>query len=307
MESRKIAKFINFCGNDTTHFSTMLLETVKEDSFTPDMVLKTGPDKKEIYCHRLMLIAASDFLREAIAAGTPGTIPVILLPDVKVAVIDYILMYIYCGEVQVPATHYPDFIDAFRLLMLKGSFEQIEQVQVPENNLVDHGELEGTVEVEDEQISVEDSDVEIMEYNESSVADAAEPEGPSEVVTNQMEQRAVEPSGQKKNKIKIKPKMTPEINELIQTRLSKSVQSAYKRHGATLSANVESNIQDSKLVILDNKLIGATHNCAFCGKSYSINRRVYSKTISFDSDTFYIHLKKNHAPTPSTKKSHRIK
>lgn len=115
-------------GSAIKQFSQLYTETLNENCCTPDMVIKVGPQKLEYYCHRLMLISASEFLSTIISTTNYGTIPVLLLPDLSLTVIDYVLFYIYYGEVQVPSDVYKEFIDACKMLKLKGPFNILKDV-----------------------------------------------------------------------------------------------------------------------------------------------------------------------------------
>lgn len=119
-------KLTNHTG--LTSISKIFEETLDQSCYTSDLIIKVGPAKYEYYCHRLIFATASNFLRSIIESATPGTIPVLLLPDVNVAVIDYVLLYMYYGVVQVPVEHYQDFVEACQLLQLKGPVDQGQMV-----------------------------------------------------------------------------------------------------------------------------------------------------------------------------------
>lgn len=108
-------------------FSKTYEDTLDPNCDAPDMIIKIGSEKHEYFCHRLILAAASDFLETVIETATPGTIPVILLPDVSVVVIEFVLKCIYYGEVQISAVHYADFVDTCKLLELKAPMDQVRQ------------------------------------------------------------------------------------------------------------------------------------------------------------------------------------
>lgn len=83
-----------------------------------------------------MIVAVSNFLKTLVASATPGMIPLILLPDMKVSTFNYIFSYIYNGEVQVPACEYMDFIEAFKLLQLKGQVPEFVPVRTVKQTMV---------------------------------------------------------------------------------------------------------------------------------------------------------------------------
>lgn len=140
-------------------FSKTYEDTFDEARFTPDLVIKIGPDKEEFYCHRLMLVAASDFLRSVISTVATETTAVILLPDLDSTVMECVLMYIYYGEVLVPTKIYADFAEACKLLQLKGIEDRVQ--------LVDTSGRFGEMETGGDQYDLEEFDIGVVDKIET--------------------------------------------------------------------------------------------------------------------------------------------
>lgn len=75
-----------------------IIESAFKEGFAWDAIIKCGPKKQELNCHKMVLAFSSDFLNDALQSTRPGAIPVILLPDISVGVMEHILTYIYTGN-----------------------------------------------------------------------------------------------------------------------------------------------------------------------------------------------------------------
>lgn len=261
-------------------FSKMFEETLDQNNFTSDVIVKVGPEKYEYYCHRLILAASSDFLLSLLSSAESGTIPVILLPDVSFSVIDYVLYYIYYGEVQVPVELYAEFYQACKLLMLKGLVNENEFESDTEDGSDDDEEGSENVQTPKDLSSDED---------ESDENDESETTKDNFVSSNQ---KLNSTQNQKKH-----TSMTPETEKTAHENLVWTLKRCYKKLGIPLTRTVLPNINRSTLVIVDKTLIKGLHNCIFCGKSFSITYVYFPKNsyIRFRYSSFKVHLTKKHA------------
>lgn len=227
---------------------------------TYDLILKTGQEKQEFYCHRIMLGFASDFLSHLISTTTPGTVPVLLLPDIKTSVVSYVLMFVYRGQVCVPNEHYEDFLDACRLLELKGIPGDIKEKEEEESEEID----------DDDEIfmlmDVEDADGNTLE-NASNVEND---EDPSTSSTNYIKNRG---DGEFRPMNPIKVEITPENSKQFYNRVVQVIKSTYQNFGVPLTKKVQNNIKNTKLVVSDNKLLKSDHICALCDRNIAFPYR----------------------------------
>lgn len=98
-----------------------------------DLVIKTGPEKHESFCHKIVLAFSSDFLQQVLSTVSPGTSPVLLLPDIRTDIVDYLMVFMYSGQVRIPSEKYSDFVDACRVLQLKGMSWNEEEQEIMED------------------------------------------------------------------------------------------------------------------------------------------------------------------------------
>lgn len=272
----------------TALFSDSYQDTLDEASLTPDLILKIGLEKQEFYCHRLVLAASSDFLQTIIATATPGIIPVILLPDLNPIAIEFVLIYIYYGEVQVPATQYTDFVEACKLLDLKSPTDQIQLVE----HVDDQGEIEVKLEPHETNDNIET--VELIGTNDNL----------SEYHYVKLEEVSGSKSKRKRKKEKFKVgkiNATPEVSRIAQERLIQAIKRAYTSLGIVITDDIERNIAESRIIIENHLLIRGIHNCGLCDindvKKQRIRYKIFSSDtgcITFLTDTLKIHMKKRH-------------
>lgn len=278
-----------------SQFSKMYEDTLDQSSCAPDLILKIGPEKYEYFCHRLMLAAASNFLKTVIDTATPGTIPVILLPDISFTVIDYLLMYVYYGEVQVPEEKYADFVEACKLLELKAPIDQVYQFynDDEEEEMDAQPSIKEEYDEDDDLVEVDVGDVEQIEVSDSETSEDAT-----------MEKWKVEGHGRENDTKRTKTskfesrkiEATPQVMRSAKECLMLSVQRAYKNVGVSVTPKLLTNVKESKLVIEDNKLMRGTHNCALCGYELGIAYRVSRSTgfIVYSNHSLKVHLLKKH-------------
>lgn len=258
-----------------------------------DLILKTGPEKFETSCHRIILALSSDFLRKIIATATAGTTPVIILPDIKTSVVKYLLLYMYKGEVEVPPDVKTDFIEACNLLELKGPISNNNTPKIPDflntddeihllpkciNEMV---AIPEPGEIQNESVFFADQD---MEYNgmedDSNDFMYQQPEGnyiegSSDAIYNANDSGTAQlPRRRRKhqkrqNKISVTPKQIVDVTQ----RLKNIIRSLYD----SLEINYMNKPDGNKLILENDKLLEAEHCCAICGRaigvSYSINKR----------------------------------
>lgn len=106
-----------------------------------DLVIKTGLEKHESFCHKIVLAFSSDFLRQLLSSITPGMAPVLLLPDIDSEIIDYLMVFMYLGQVRIPTEQYADFIDACKVLQLKGMSWDDEDQELIEDHVEESSEV----------------------------------------------------------------------------------------------------------------------------------------------------------------------
>lgn len=106
MDGRNIIRSMKMVPKTQMHLQMMsydnhvqnIIEAAHREGFSWDVVIKCGPQKLELKCHKMILCFSSDFLREALRSSRDGAIPVILLPDIAPVTMEFILAYIYTGE-----------------------------------------------------------------------------------------------------------------------------------------------------------------------------------------------------------------
>lgn len=277
-----------------TQFSKMYEDTLDQNNQTPDLILKVGKEKYEYGCHRLMIAAASDFLSMVLATATPGTIPVILLPDVSYTVIDYVLLYIYYGEVQVPEEKYCDFVEACKLMELKAPIDQVYQFYNDDEE--DFGSENG-----EEDIDIgEAQDVEFLEDSETSEGSMPERwkvdyRGRNDALARYQGGTFRGYKGSSKFETR-KIDATPQVKRKAQECLILSVQRAYNTVGCVITPELQAEIKASKLIIEDGKLIRGTTICGYCDYMVNILYRVSRSTgfIVYSNHSLKSHLLKKH-------------
>ncbi|XP_063700444.1 uncharacterized protein LOC134830792 [Culicoides brevitarsis] len=299
-----------------TQFSKSYEDTLDQNNVTPDVILKIGKEKYEYYCHRIMLASASNFLRMVLRTATPGTIPVIILPDVNYTVVDYVLMYIYYGEVQVPEVKYADFVEACKLMDLKAPIDEVIQ-------FVDDDEDEEEEEEDDEFIdSSEYGDIEAGEIQDVEFLDGTESQNSQETDTKpkiqnpplpqpkhyrvsltensrigqyQPQQRMRMSKGGSKFETK-RIDATPSVRKRAQECLVLSVQRAYNSLGIVISAMIQTKIKESRLVIENNQLVRGITCCGICNFQINVAYRVSRNTgfIVYSNHSLKQHLTRKH-------------
>lgn len=142
-----------------------------------DLVIKTGEEKHESFCHKMVLAFSSDFLRQVLSTITPGTTPVLLLPDISTDIIDYMMVFMYSGQVKIPSEKYTDFVDACKVLQLKGMSWNEEEQEILEDHVEESVEVDfdNNMELEEKPAHFMDNSLEIdSEYSGNEVIDASE-------------------------------------------------------------------------------------------------------------------------------------
>lgn len=282
-----------------TQFSKSYEDTLDVNNYTPDLILKVGKEKYEYNCHRLMLASASDFLRMVLGTATPGTIPVILLPDISYTVIDYVLLYVYYGEVQVPEEKYADFVEACKLLEMKAPIDQVYQFYNDDDD-------DFVSENGDEDIDIGNAvNEEFLEDSETSEDAATErwkyeygvPPAPRYAAHYEggMFKGYKDFKGSSKFETR-KIDATPQIKRKAQECLILSVQRAYNAVGVQLTPQLQAQIKASKLIIENEKLQRGTTVCGFCDYTINILYRVSRSTgfIVYSNHSLKAHMMKKH-------------
>lgn len=182
---------INFSTNTQTRIEMQdfnchvqeTLQTLLIKGYANDLCLKVGLQRTEIRCHRMILTFASEFLAEALKSCAAGKIPVLILPDIEPEIMEYVLQYVYCGELRIPSEKFLEFVDACNVLQLKGMMNY--SVEQQEETLEKEGK-EIEIEVTEEEMYEEENYVEEEEEEE-------EEGGVTEIDMNQSVVEIVEP------------------------------------------------------------------------------------------------------------------
>ncbi|GJQ87947.1 hypothetical protein Trydic_g12877 [Trypoxylus dichotomus] len=74
---------------------------------------------KKIKAHRVILSACSAYFYD-ILKDNPCNHPTVVLRDIKYSNVNYLLKFMYCGEVQVPTEHFSSFLQTAELLQISG-------------------------------------------------------------------------------------------------------------------------------------------------------------------------------------------
>lgn len=281
-----------------------------------DLILKTGPDKKETGCHQMILAVSSDFLRKIITTSTPGTIPVIILPDIKSTVVQYLILYLYKGEVEVPSEVYQDFIEACHLLQLKGSVNDDQPSNNPnkastvdsEINLppLDIGvKLEPEPgELQHERLFYPDQDMECYEVGDDSndfmyqdYQGGSSFDANNHTNAQNLPKKAKRESYVSQSKISV----TPEETESLGGRLKTVLKCVYEACSAGYTERIAENIERTKLIINDDKLIKAEHACGLCETIIPVSYMIKKRTGGFQAwinSSVRNHLSRSHQLKP---------
>lgn len=291
-----------------TLFSSSYQDTLDEKSYTPDTILKIGMEKQEFYCHRLILITASDFLRKILLPIAPETIPVILLPDLSPSVFELVVKYIYYGEIEVSVKNYAEFLDACKLLELKDKEEaksekietesepkesENEEKGVEQQKLCNKEKIEEILTKDDEddddeierELMILDKFEESIEENvmNSTVVDSRSDSRSSYQTRDEsIEERTPDRFDRKSSILNKRNKqnthLTKEFIKMdswLQKRCKNAlmgyIKKFYKTQDIPVTSRILGNIRDSRLIIRDNKLIRAIHDCGLCDQPLTLD------------------------------------
>lgn len=264
-----------------------------------DAVIKTGLEKHETHCHKIVLALSSNFLASVLNNANSGYIPVILLPDIKTDLINYILLYIYTGEVKVPNELYMDFIEACKFLELKGIVENIDQgFNQSQVDLLTVEDETNEIESEYEEVDDETCDfIEMEEENVTLIEDSNEEKSfakvrlKSEYLKNDFIPTStfrIRDFGPKTlhqteiNKHRIpaslrEPQTKIILNEnntrTLKEKLISSIEGAFKELEIKNKLNITGGVHKVRLVVKDSKLLKGEYTCILCNKTMSV---VYS-------------------------------
>lgn len=271
-------------------------DTFDENCFTPDLILKTGPEKCEFYCHRLIFAASSDFVRTIIATATIGTIPVILVPDLKTSVMQYVLKYIYLGETMVPFDKYVDFMEACNLLQLKGPINEMKPVSQDVPQFEDSLEVSLKVQTNNQDDKAKGQNEKEPFIREMSV-ESDESEEPNieglEVENLTREAKASNNIQNYKTRRELK-ELTPAKKTVYENRLMFCLTNTYKKHRVLINSKVEKRIKSSKLIIEKMRLLKGEHMCGLCGVQIFLSYNARGNSLSWFNTALSKHLKRFH-------------
>lgn len=308
-------------------FSNMYHDTNDEDSYTPDTILKVGAHKKEFYCHRLMLITASDFLREILTPIAPETTPVILLPDISPSVFIFVKRFIYHGEIHVPENGYEDFLAACKMLQLKFFVNEpiTESIKIENEEESDDTGSKNTEKCENskknEFVGIEKlSENFISETIDDLLKKIHEENGIIQINSTESEDLLVETDGDHEmldnlslvNHPSDNPPAPSEtsndeyyefcdddidsiiLKDEVKTTLTQYIRKIYKRLEVPITAQIKQKIDKSKLDFEKNKLKRGIHECGLCDQIFSFKCITSNGNLTFQNFHFRKHILKQH-------------
>ena len=101
-----------------------LFENLLEQQLFVDVTLAC--EGGSLKAHRVMLSACSTYFRRVLhEAGSKN--PVIIMRDVSYTEMDFILQFIYRGEIHVPEARLPSLLKTARLLEIRGLSDKLDQ------------------------------------------------------------------------------------------------------------------------------------------------------------------------------------
>lgn len=101
-----------------------LFESLLEQQLFVDVTLAC--EGGSLKAHRVMLSACSTYFRRVLhEAGSKN--PVIIMRDVSCAEMDFILQFIYRGEIHVPEIRLPSLLKTARLLEIRGLSDNLDK------------------------------------------------------------------------------------------------------------------------------------------------------------------------------------
>ncbi|XP_063710001.1 uncharacterized protein LOC134838406 [Culicoides brevitarsis] len=212
--------------------------------YTCDLIIKCGKDLFEYSAHRIILASASKFLYDALSTAPPGTISVLILPDIEPKTLKQILKYIYNGEITLDKEdNYLKFIEACRFL------------EIPDPILVING-LKMEV---DEKDSVEDENLvdltwnDVHDFDESSQFSSVE--SPGQLCQNMQNYGNTNFTD-----------LTEEQKEATLAKAKRCAFFVYIRSDRKPDGDLNQ-IADETILSFKGTYIGALHKCGFCKKA----------------------------------------
>lgn len=113
------------------HFANNL-RRLNEELTDVDVIIVA--EKKEIYSHKVILSAASEFLKEIlIDVAAYNTVPTIYFPEFSYDVVQAVILYIYHGEITLNEEQLPDFYKLCEELDMKRYIPDIEEINMPQD------------------------------------------------------------------------------------------------------------------------------------------------------------------------------
>ncbi|CAG0914053.1 unnamed protein product, partial [Notodromas monacha] len=101
------------------HAETFLaFESLRRSEAFVDVLLSC--EKRSIYAHKVVLSACSNYFFDVLRSVRDGQMPVLFFRDTAVDLLEYVVRYIYNGEVEVPGSRFTDFINLAEALEIKG-------------------------------------------------------------------------------------------------------------------------------------------------------------------------------------------
>ncbi|XP_006823842.1 uncharacterized protein LOC102809074 [Saccoglossus kowalevskii] len=108
------------------------LNEFRNNKIFTDLILKVG--KNDIYCHRMMMAACSDYFRETLSCTFSASTDIIDIRGVQGSVLQTIVDYAYTSKVSVPKREVNSILEAANLF-------QIDTLSEACNDFVTNGEL----------------------------------------------------------------------------------------------------------------------------------------------------------------------
>ena len=122
-------KWNDFEANASKSFRKLRME---ENFFDVTLV---SDDEQIVSAHKLVLSASSQFFKNLLKKSTHSN-PLVYLPGVKSADLNFIIDYIYYGEVQLEQDNLDNFLNVAQKLKLEGLTEGQKKKNICKRNIV---------------------------------------------------------------------------------------------------------------------------------------------------------------------------
>lgn len=238
-----------------------------------DCVLRTSTGA-EIFCHKIILAMASDFLREILWSTMNEEMVYVTIPDVKSEILEAIIGLVYSGEICISCGDREEFLKICRLLKLKAIESDIKKGDVD----VDEVEEEDNMEEEEEELVMEITKGEAEPGQETRFVVAHEM-FPDDLDDEQMEDEKVYnfTIGKTEQNLlvalkepAVKIEVTENMKEQLVKRLETLIQKSYTAWDSVQGPQVAEKDHKIRLVTQGKTLLKGFYVCVLCNKEISV-------------------------------------